>query len=189
MDKEFSEPRCSKKLNIFSPIKFYPSSKYGLTSYTDQEVYNILSNYVKTAKIPEFYESDLGKIKPVLNKINKEYDIVYLSNIISQDRNVMKNRAYSLIDMETYNDYVFSILRDLMPFLNTEFTIIVDYFYGDSIDRNCERLLDSQALLDIFNIKSYFYPVKQNSNTNYFDIFEGYKDVAVVLRSAKRKSR
>lgn len=136
----------------------------GMPFYANEEEYYKLQSLLRSRKYPKFIESDIFHLGEV---VDDSYDIAYLSNILSSFVSLAL-RTYPYVTLSLKNmlekKFVLRILKEIMPILRENGSILMDYRPNRSVEEGPDWLYNNDYF-DVTSVSSKRF-LEGNVNTD-----------------------
>lgn len=162
--KNYLEKATDSNLNNLVKNKTFRLNKdyiqTGIPFYKNDTEYKKLRNKLINLKESfKFINSDLFYIS---SQLDKKYDIIDLSNIISTD--IYDNYYDNLYD-NLEDNWIYVIKNELLNHLNNNGSIIIDYIYNDDLN-------NKQTFINSKNIIKYNIDSKQKNSKDSIYVYK-----------------
>ena len=149
----------------------------GMPFYAKEEEYYKLQSLLRKRGYPKFIESDLLQISSALTD---SYDLIYLSNIIEcLVFHELQQYSYGNYTFENFveRDFITIILKEILPHLKEEGTILLDY-RANMWKEDASDFLFNNPCFEVFEIPAKFPAI-------YSDFKDGETDLVLTYKPSK----
>lgn len=174
-----------KEIRAYNGLFNFDELKYNVLSQTinyltDEKQFSLLKEKIPDLKLAFINQN----IVDLPNVLNKNYDFIYLSNIIQYIdeiyNNPSKDKELQLINVKKF----YQLIKELCNYLKDNGKLIAGYIYNYEIENNDNSIFNKDIRDEIFCDKEFNYHIFKGVNTYkkklYFNGLFGNEDACMV---------